>query len=378
MTLLIAAAFQGARGQASNGYASSVSPETGTINGRLMMEGKPLAGIRIVLVSTDEARPSSSNALTIEAMTAPDGKFRLTGVPPGTFTLTAIAGAYVLPREGYRGMAGRSVAIRAGEQIDGIDLLLRPGAVITGQVTDYDGSAIAGLRITLQSIDPTGKKRETVTNLPNDTDDRGVFRLYGLPVGQYLISVQGRDLRLNDNARFSPAVYAPGVVEVTKARVVEVSKAGEEINNVNIVLNSHPEVFSARGRVVDSSTRAGLANIHYRFAEATTQPPPLTSSPISETDTNGEFVIDDLSRGHYVVYATPDAGAGIYSDVASFDVNDADVTGLEVRVHRGATLTGVLSIEGTNAAASAGILDGVSVLAGQADDVGITQIVMGN
>jgi hypothetical protein len=50
--------------------------------------------------------------------------------------------------------------------------------------------------------------------------------------------------------------------------------------------------------------------------------------------------------GRYAAFASSTGEGDFYSDPAFFDIADADVTGLEIKVHRGSAITGVVIFEG--------------------------------
>lgn len=92
-------------------------------------------------------------------------------------------------------------------------------------------------------MDDKGNKRPfALSNQPTDSDDRGVYRLYGLPAGRYLVSLGSPnlpDFRPVDpggtRAHFAP-VYYPGVTDEAQAKVVEV-KLGAEVTGGRVVIH---------------------------------------------------------------------------------------------------------------------------------------------
>src|SRR5262249_36273369 len=65
---------------------------------------------------------------------------------------------------------------------------------------------------------------------------------------------------------------------------------------------------------------------------------------------NGEFRIFGVLPGKYAIVARPDdrSGGGFISDPVFVDIGEGTVTGVEVRVRQGASISGVAGIEGTN------------------------------
>src|SRR5207237_280815 len=128
--------------------------------------------------------------LAINSTTDADGHFQLTHVPAGRFYVTAVAPAFYNEVDGNGYGEGKPVTLTEGESVEEINLALRRGGVITGRLSDATGRPLIQERLTLYRIDPKGEKREHSTRNYNimQTDDRGVYRLYGLPPGRYLVS----------------------------------------------------------------------------------------------------------------------------------------------------------------------------------------------
>jgi hypothetical protein len=62
------------------------------------------------------------------------------------------------------------------------------------------------------------------------TDDRGVYRIFGLPKSRYLLSAGGYS---KGEVGYFQKTYHPNVTDQSQAKVVEVGE-GEEITGVNI------------------------------------------------------------------------------------------------------------------------------------------------
>jgi hypothetical protein len=71
----------------------------------------------------------------------------------------------------------------------------------------------------------------------------------------------------------------------------------------------------------------------------------LMSLPVV-SDSNGQFRIDNMPPGRYQVAVAPQSGAGMFGQSAPFDVVNQDVTGIQVSAIRGASLAGVVTLDG--------------------------------
>ncbi|MEK6286057.1 MAG: carboxypeptidase-like regulatory domain-containing protein [Acidobacteriota bacterium] len=332
--------------------SSQTTEATCSISGRVMIADLPARGVTVLLLPA-ENRPSEKPLA--KAITDQDGRFQLTGVPAGQHLLQAFAPALVARGDNMIGGSGKLIHITAGESIEGIDIALTRGAVITGRVTDADGQPLIQENVRLFAVSEQGRKESI--HLPNAsfatyaTDDRGVYRVFGLPPGRYIVCV-GMDTgaptsRMASGNTYYPATYHPDVADEAKATVVEVS-AGSEATGVDIVLGRASKAYSASGRIVDANTGKPIVAMQYGSASLDSGGRQVfaTSSGASTSGARGEFRIDGLAPGQYSAYAVPIPDSEMYSDTAPFTVNDSDVAGLEIKVRRGSTIIGSVIIEG--------------------------------
>ena len=66
----------------------------------------------------------------------------------------------------------------------------------------------------------------------------------------------------------------------------------------------------------------------------------------NQTDANGKFRLEGLQPGRYTL-STFAAGLdnSTYSEPSPFEISDSDVTGIEIKLRRGATISGVAVVE---------------------------------
>ena len=151
--------------------------KTGTISGRVVNEkGQPMpdAGVSI--------RAYSSTGMARSTTTDSEGAFQFSGMSPLVYLLTAGFPAYTMaPRDPD---STQSTSYRVG---DNVTLVLIKGGVITGRVSTVSGEPVIGVRVRAQLIrDGRGRTiRYGATLQERTTDDRGIYRFYGLPSGSF-------------------------------------------------------------------------------------------------------------------------------------------------------------------------------------------------
>jgi hypothetical protein len=207
-----------------------------SISGRVTIADKPAPGIRVIAA----VQNSFDKRIVGKATTDQDGNYRMYGVAAGRIIVSPVARAYVRSASGGApGHGSRPLNVSAGEEITNIDFKLLRGGVITGRITDADGSPIIAETVSVLPVD-TAEMRNEPTILSNKsyaTDDRGIYRIYGLFPGTYRVSVgQAKPERTGGIFRSgSPYVqtFYPGVSEESKATLIEL-KEGAEVKDIDI------------------------------------------------------------------------------------------------------------------------------------------------
>ncbi len=291
---------------------------------------------------------------TARAMTDQDGRFTLTNIPAGRYQLTPVAADMVVSDNNDSWRPGKAVNLAAGENAEGFDFQITRGGVITGRVTDHEDKPIIGERINLEPVDKNnGLQRPNFgfSRQLMDTDDRGIYRVYGLPAGRYRVSAgedpKGDGLRFGGRRGFYPKVYYPNVNEAAEAKTVEVLEGGEA-TGIDIALGPLAQSYTLSGRVVNEGGEPapGLM-LGYGKVQEGGGFGGFGFGMNMPTNARGEFRIDNVLPGRYAAFVvTRDAG-DVYSDSVSFEISDKDVSGIEIKVHPGATISGHVVIEGT-------------------------------
>src|SRR5205085_4803771 len=84
--------------------------------------------------------------------------------------------------------AGTPIDLADGQQLANVDLRLARGGVLTGRVSDEDGEPLARATVTvLRQQYVVGEKQLSAVGA-DQTDDRGQYRVFGLPPGDYFVS----------------------------------------------------------------------------------------------------------------------------------------------------------------------------------------------
>jgi hypothetical protein len=329
---------------------AQTNPATGTVSGRVTLEGKPAQGVAVLaLLDAVSGLPQ----VRAQAKADAEGNYRLTGLPTGNFKIAVAAREYVGDNDDRRSLQpGLSVSLGEGENLEGQDFTLVRGGVITGRVTNAAGQPLIEETLSLFRLDAKGQKEHfSRTFMPDlKTDDRGVYRIYGLPVGRYLVAAGFDDNapRFSANPRRLPLTYYPGTVDVAQAKPVEVS-AGSETDGVDIRFGARERAAEVIVRVTEAETGRPVPDL---FANYTRILPDTASNwptgrAMASTDSKGELRFEKVPPGRYrvLVQTGRPNSSEYFAEPVPFEVTGEGTNRVEVVVKRGATLSGVLVLD---------------------------------
>src|SRR4051812_29317708 len=247
----------------SNAPPTAQPTNTGVIGGRVTLKTKPAPQVAMLLYGDgDSATRLPSDGL--KTSTDANGLYRLTGLAAGSYWVQPTNPAFV--------EMSRKVTIGDGETAGGIDFELVKGGVITGRITDADGHPVSEERVELFDADPapnqTAEKVGNIRLQHGQTDDRGIYRIPGVPPGRYKVAVgnDGGNVLWRSVARRYRRMFFSGVTDPGSATVIEVSE-DSETSHVDITLDHPIRTFAASGVVLDEQTNQPLPNMQCWISE---------------------------------------------------------------------------------------------------------------
>lgn len=342
-----------------------------SISGRVTIGGKAAAGVTIVATVSNSFFDNKTVAKTASDE---DGNYKITGLAGGHFTILPLAKSYLMASDGAYKEPGQSVNVAEGETIAKIDFALVRGGVVTGRITDSEGRPLIGERVNVvlkDGVPDPGIQMGMLAGSRDQTDDRGVYRIYGLGPGSYKVSVgqaasaAGAVTIMGMGGSQYLKMFYPGVQEEAKATILEI-KEGTELKEVDISVGKPPGAgYAVSGRVIDAESGNPVPDLFVAHSSVESdQEMGRMNFSGSRSDANGKFRLEGLRPGRYAVY-TLAAGqkSASYSEPVPFEISDGDVTGIEIKVRRGATINGVAVIENSSDPAVAAVLQTVHLYA---------------
>lgn len=327
---------------------------SGSISGRIVSDdGQPLPSARITLIGSG----GSSNSMQARAMITPDeeGNFRIDGLDPRTYKIYAYAPGYVaVDQENFQSSTMMGVASVASYRIGHtVTLILTRGAVITGRVLTAAGEPVVGIIVRAMKVrDHAGRSgfAEPATfSSSMKTDDRGVYRIYGLASGSYIVSAGGgafSALQTPFDAK-SP-VYHPSSTRETAAELTV--RNGEELSGIDIRYRSE-RGYSISGRVSGAPVAnrgPGPGSIITVWLRRAATGEIVSQTPILPNSSQNGYAFYGVPPGEYEVEAARSGVSDVdpmISEPRRVTITGADAGGINLALINAPSIAGTFAIE---------------------------------
>ena len=326
-----------------------------SVSGRVTIKEKGAAGVMVALRKSESQGPYEPFQ---KATTDPDGFYRITNVPPGNYDVVPSIPAFV---PAGREPRSRHVLVGDDDTVDGINFALVRGGVITGRITDAEGRPLIQHQVNIFQENafnraPQQPQRQIFPVTSVQTDDRGIYRVYGLQAGRYKVASGRSDDGFVTGPNVASGrttykqVFYPDVSEPDKAKVIEVSE-GSEATDVDITLGRALPTFTATGRVIDGEKGQPVPNLRFGLQRFTGQRVEYVN-PLTVSDVQGDFTIEGLIPGKYGVNLFQNQNE-LRAEALNFEIVDQDISGVVIKLVKGASVSGFVVLESDDRAAQA-------------------------
>jgi hypothetical protein len=274
-----------------------------------------------------------SSGKQLAAVTDDRGRYDFGDVPSGRYLVVASKAGYI--DSGYRQAQfaydlSTPIVLRRGEALSGIDIGMPRGGVLTGRIQDDEGRSVPYGLVTALDRNPIDRTAAASGGTSVRTDGRGVYRLFGLRPGYYIVAAQpspreaisaASEVRPTDEALLNwalgllqhpgtdtarpaahaergfayPSVYYPNAVEDKDAELIPLALS-EEHSGVDFVL-ARQQTARLEGQV---SFPAECPKGPVRLSLMTRAG---ASGATMTVVTAGAFAFQGLLPGQYTVFA---------------------------------------------------------------------------
>lgn len=303
----------------------------GAIKGKVTSEdGQPIEGATVGLGATGVFDMGSWRQI----QTDEEGNFVADGLAPALYSVNAGSSGYVMPDTPLE-----SKYYRLGEVVN---FTLIKGGVITGRVTNALGEPVIAVPIRAERIaDAEGRKTAVQSwyGQQRKTDDRGIYRVYGLPAGKYIVSVGGTTGYRSDSSKTYESDTPTYYPSSTRDAATEVTvNSGDEVRGIDIRYRpekGHSISGKVTGAPLDTSLLTGGIQVDlYHFpSRAIAQ-----STYIQATDAGKSFEFFTVPDGEYELRAfargdwQDDTKDAYQSQRKRVTIKGGNLTGIELRL----------------------------------------------
>jgi hypothetical protein len=311
------------------------------------VSGTPLRRAAVQLRRSGNAQALSIESADYAEVTGADGTFHFDRLPAGSYSLSYSRSGYLSPRIST-GYSSPVITAAAGETVQGLRYGLIPQSVVSGRVVDDEGDPVEGVRVSLLAFRySSGIRRLAQLTQAGTTNDRGEYRVSGLPAGKCFVqasperSPSGSPLIAAARTPGSPLVtyaptFYPGAIDSSQALRVELH-AGQELSGIDIPLQ-RTAMVRVSGRLIGFD---GLPMQRASLMLISAQSHLPTGFGV-QADEAGNFVLNNVRSGSYVLNAFSRDNRGI---AVPLEVGSTDISGFVAQPSPPLSLRGSVSVE---------------------------------
>jgi hypothetical protein len=238
---------------ASNGVV--VTPAPGATTQEIVQALATAAqarGMAALTVANIQSQLATLSGRTPPATTSDrDGRFTFGNVSPGAYTIRVQKDGFFGKPEGgiYPPTAAVEASVAAKETKDA-SLAMIPGGLIGGRVFGADGQLLSNAIVNALRVSYPLGHAVLEGQVSKGTDDRGEFRLFWIPPGDYYLTAEPPRAAPTPGAGAAGQgikTFYPGVTAITEARMVSI-KGGEETLGMDIAIRPI-SLFKVSGQV---------------------------------------------------------------------------------------------------------------------------------
>jgi protocatechuate 3,4-dioxygenase beta subunit len=357
---------------------AAVPQGTASISGRVLAAdtGRPVKRATVNVLGGGRGGRSTT--------TDDQGRYAVGELTAGNYQITASKNGFVDAIYGQRRplQAGTPVTLADAQPVNNIDLRLTRGGVITGHVLDEDGEPLSRALVTVQRYQYVRGERQLTPAGGDQTDDRGQYRAFGLPPGDYYVSVStaglsqliGRGMQqlaagigalggrgggrgalagiaplgpLSGSSDAEPTGYAPtyypGVVSAAEAGKITVAP-GQEVSGADFQIQLVP-LATVSGIVVGADD---VVPVMLMAEDAGGRGPLGGPTLAGRSQSDGTFSVTNVPPGRYVAVARSGGGrqgGAPKTGMQSIVVNGQNLGGVTLALQPPSTLSGNITVE---------------------------------
>lgn len=293
----------------------------------------------------------------VSALTDRDGLASFSNLAPGRYQIRAQHDGYFAAAPPGSTAISLPTAATATAIVDAaaptpeVTIKLVKGATVSGRVRDPNGMPLTGAQIYAYRLTYQISRMVLQSINSKATDDRGEFRLFWLPPGEYYMAVTPqRRVGLPSAQDTYARTFFPGTTDAKSATRVKVTEGGDI---AGIDINVRGNAGRITGRVVTSIVgpngqpqQAGTFYLLPRDTDSVSDTAGMNFPNSASDRTNGKFEIRGVTPGSYdLITVMSDGANGQAMGRAHVDVGSGSLDEVTLNVQRGLTLKARLTLD---------------------------------
>ncbi len=313
---------------------AQTKPETIRLEGTVVNtkgEGLSQATVRVQPASARDGLKSYT------ATSDAQGKYTFEDIAPGRYTLNGAKPGFLFQRN------APVLDISSEQRLLMLDIKMTAEAIIAGRVTDRSDKPVVDAQVLVFRPVYVQGKKQLQQQTTATTNDKGEYRIAGLPAGRYIFCASDRQ-GLNGTGSTTVSernvdTFYPSSIDQNGSNPVNVA-AGGELRNIDIHMQ-RSKVFSLRGK---AAAPAGQIPIGISL-QLTPKDAVLTTPYNLGLRPDGLFEYINVPPGTYVLQ-TGRTGNQVLSGRLEVTVRDSNVDNAVVQLIQSFDVNGTVRIEG--------------------------------
>ncbi len=337
------------------------SPGRSTISVRAIYQDteRPMRRAAVQISSEDLPR------VTRQGVTDGRGAFSFKNVTAGQYRVSV---GFPGVTNGFAGYDHSTAVLVDVDGTSSVEVKIRAerAGAITGKITYPDGEPAIGAQINVFRKSGKRWERAAIVSAGAQTDDRGIYRIYPLPPGEYTIGVieqslvieerDGGTMQTTGNKSLNPYYYG-GSSNYSTAALIQVD-AGREVNNINVTL-AERATYKVMGTILSRGVPMAGAYLRLQpYDDGLSGPTLMIPYGLpAQANKDGQWSFSDVPDGSYSVELdqrgprlAPDDESkkkpGLVGQRQLVTVTGADVSGVLIALTEGGRVSGSIVVEG--------------------------------
>jgi len=296
-----------------------------------------------------------------------DGVFTFKGIAAGSYTVRVQKDGFFGKPEGgvYQPTAAIHVRVLPKETANA-NLSMAPGAIVGGRIYDANGQVMSNANVQIFTVAYAFGHAVLAPLVAKVTDDRGEYRLFWVPPGDYYLAVTPRLPAPTPGVPASTLTvktFYPGVTDIGQARLVSI-RGGEDMGGMDIGIRA-AQAFKVSGQISSllpppAPPQLGAPGVNGAVLMLLNRDPAApddggtrAAGTVPLLPTTGQFELANVLPGAYELFARvsdPSAASGGAPPFAwgraRFEVRDNDVSNISITVPPTVEVRGTTAVTG--------------------------------